>query len=777
MKLNALNNQLVPFEELFPNSALEGEAEEVSHDAHEISENIVTPIDSNPTSTPIGTDSQVSPNVVGIPGVGVPHCPEDLKPSIGKTFSTLEEGLSFYKEYAKTCGFTSRLDSSKSIKGTITHKQCVCSKEGHGKHEGVKRKRSVTRVGCEARVNFKRLDTGEYVIYDFIEAHNHAMVTPDTMVHLKQSRDLNLVHKKMIMDNSRVNQGPVKTFRMFKEYVRGYKNVGASLEDFKNFSRDVKKFLKDYDAQMLIETFMQKKSMCPSFYFDFDVDCDQNLNKIFWADPIGIKNYALFGDSNSFDTTFDFNKYRMVFTPFTGVDNHKRCVTFAAGMIAKENAESFTWLFENYVKAMGGCYPVTIITDQCLGIKAGIEKVFGSITQHRYCLWHIMKKMPEKVGSAICRDTEFLKEITSIIWGDDIEPSEFESRWCSILESYELTDHEWLNQLYEMRESWIPAYFRDTYLGGIMRTTSRSESENSFFGNFTNPHLSLVEFWMRYQTAMDAQRWKNSKLTADSKNSSPVLATPLLLEKHASEFYTPSIFYEFQEELKESCFRCGLEKISKEEKTEKISVIDRARNNVYEVLCSDMKFSCSCKRFERYGLLCRHVLWVLNSKGYEEIPGNYLLGRWGKSASYRPIFNVANTTLLADCASLDTRQQQISELWSEVFTSVSLVEDDEGNAEDLLLLLRNFNEKLLVSSRASKSMSKKSEIEILLGSKIPTQATVLPPKQSKNKGSGRRMISEKEMAVEQHSKPLRKCNACGQMANHDKRNCHKKVQQ
>ncbi|KAK9668928.1 hypothetical protein RND81_13G096500 [Saponaria officinalis] len=482
-----------------------------------------------------------------IPGDEVPHCPEDLKPSIGKTFSTLEEDLSFYKEYAKTCGFTSRLDSSKSVKGTITHKQCICSKEGHGKQEGVKRKRAVTRVGCDAKVNFKRLDTGEYVIYDFVEGHNHAMITPDTMVHLKSCRDLNLVHKKMIMDNSRVNHGPVKTFRMFKEIL-------------KNFSRDVKKFLKDYDAQMLIETFMQKKSMCPSFYFDFDVD----------------------------------------------FDNHKRCVTFAAGVIAKENAESFTWLFENFVKAMGG---------------------------------------------------------------------------------------------------WIPAYFRDTYLGGIMRTTSRSESENSFFGNFTNPHLSLVEFWMRYQTAMDAQRWKHSKLTPDSKNSSSVLATSLLLEKHASEFYTPSIFYEFQEKLKESYFRCGLEKISTEEKTEKISVIDRARNKVYEVVCSNVKFSCSCKRFERYAILCRHVLWVLNTKGYEEILGDYLLDRWHNTPT-----------------------------------------------------------------------SKKSEIEILLGSKIPTQATVLPPKQSKNKGSGRRMISEKEKAVEEHSKPLRKCRACGQMANHDSRNCDKKVQ-
>ncbi|KAK9740600.1 hypothetical protein RND81_03G046900 [Saponaria officinalis] len=609
---------------------------------------------------------------------------------MGKRFATLEEGLCFYKEYAKTCGFTARLDSSKFQKGVITHKQCVCSKQGHGKHEGVKRKRAVTRVGCDTKVNFKRMDTGEYEIYDFVEAHNHAMISPDTMVHLKTSRDLNLVHKKMIMDNSRVNHGPVKTFRMFKEYVRGYKNVGASLEDFKKISRDVKKYIKEYDAQMLIETFMQKKAICPSFYFDFEVDEDQNLNKIFWADPI----------------------------------------------------ESFTWLFENFVKAMGGCYPVTIITDQCLGIKAGVENVAAK----------------RNIGT-----------------GDDIEPSEFESRWCSILETYQLSDHEWLNQLYEMRESWIPTYFRDTYLGRIMRTTSRSESENSFFENFTNPHLSVVEFWMHYQTTMDAQRWKHSKLTADSKNSSHVLATPLLLEKHASEFYTPSIFYEFQEELKESCFRCGLEKISKEEKTEKISIIDRDRNKVYEVVCSDVKFNCSCKRFERYALLCRHVLWVLNTKGYEEIPGDYLIDRWGKFARFRPIFNVSNTTLLADCASLDTRQHQISELWSEVFTSVSLVEDDEGNAADLLLLLRNFNEKLLVSSSSSKNRNKKSEIEILLGSKIPTQATVLPPKQSKNKGSRRRMISEKEKALEEHSKPLRKCRARGQMANHDSKNFKNKT--
>ncbi|XP_074271687.1 protein FAR1-RELATED SEQUENCE 5-like [Silene latifolia] len=376
------------------------------------------------------------------------------------------------------------------------------------------------------------------------------MVTPATMVHMKPSRNLNLFHKKMIMDNSRVNHGPVDSFRMFKEYVKGYKNVGASLEDFKNFSRDVKKYIKEYDAEMLLETFMQKKAMSPSFYFDFEVDDEKRLNKVFWADPISIKNYALFGEAVSFDATYNFNEYKMVFCPFTGVDNHKRCVTFAGGLLRKEDGESFTWLFENFVKAMGDCYPTTIIIDQCKGINQFVKDVFGDKTQHRLCMWHIMKKLPDEVGPTICQNTNFLKEINSIVWDGEIDTQEFELRWKSILSSYELSDHEWLKSMFDIRSSWIPAYFRDIYLGGIMRTTSRSESENSFFGNFTNPHLTLVEFWMRFQSAMDAQRWKYAKVIADDKNSSPKLSTPLLLEKKPLNFTPPLFFINFKKNSK-----------------------------------------------------------------------------------------------------------------------------------------------------------------------------------------------------------------------------------
>ncbi|XP_074321441.1 protein FAR1-RELATED SEQUENCE 5-like [Silene latifolia] len=282
---------------------------------------------------------------------------------------------------------------------------------GECEAKGKKHRRQRTQVGCLARINFKRIANGQYQIYGFVEGHNHMPATPLTMVHLTQTRELNIVHKKMIVDNSKVNKGPVMTYRMFKEYVRGYQNVGASLEDFKNFSKDIKKFLSEGDAQMLIEHFMKIKRMCPSFYFDFEVDEKGRLSHVFWADPISIKNYLLFGDMTSFDTTFRKNKYRMIFAPFTGVDHHKRCVTFGAGLLINESKESFAWLFTKFLEAMGGRYPVCIITDEDLGIEGGLKKVFKDKVQHRYCMWHILKKLPEKVRPVICRETEFLKEI------------------------------------------------------------------------------------------------------------------------------------------------------------------------------------------------------------------------------------------------------------------------------------------------------------------------------------------------------------------------------
>ena len=42
--------------------------------------------------------------------------------------------------------------------------------------------------------------------------------------------------------------------------------------------------------------------------------------------------------------------------------------------------------------------PLGIITDQDRAMQKAIENVFPT-TRHRWCLWHIMKKVPEKLGT------------------------------------------------------------------------------------------------------------------------------------------------------------------------------------------------------------------------------------------------------------------------------------------------------------------------------------------------------------------------------------------
>ncbi|XP_074300493.1 protein FAR1-RELATED SEQUENCE 1-like [Silene latifolia] len=535
-----------------------------------------------------------SPIIETNPKERIPVCAIELKPVLGMIFDKLEDGLEFYKAYAANSGFKMRKSTQRNIDGVVMTKYCVCSKAGESKPRGKVKKRQRTRILCNANIVFRRNEKGQYVIVDFHEGHTHLLSTPNTMVHLIESRELTLIHKSMIVENSKVNKGPVQSFRMFKEYVKGYQNVGASLEDFKNFWRDVKKFIKGYDAQMMIENFMHKKAMCSSYYFDFDVDDRGRLSRVCWFDPIAIKNYSLFGDMTSFDTTFNMNMYKMIFAPFTGVDHHKKCVSFGAGLIRKETDKDFVWLFQNFLSAMSNKYPVA------------------------------------------------------------------------------------------------------------------------------------------------------------------------------------------------ACFTCGV-KILGVTTNDGIPIIDREKDKVYYVnfISDEMKVNCTCKKFERHGILCRHALYLLKEQGLDNVPERRSLSRWSKLATCQPICNNVPHTLIEDCNSLDVRRHKIGTLWSEVFSCVTLAEQKTEYVDELLGILKDFKDKISAQTSTSECSSssttgdrlrkKNRELEMLLGTKIPKEVVVLPPIQSKTKGSGKRMMSQKEKATKEQKKAARKCNACGELGFHDSRNCPGRV--
>lgn len=178
--------------------------------------------------------------------------------------------------------------------------------------------------------------------------------------------------------------------------------------------------------------------------------------------------------------------------PLTRVNHHKSCVTFGAAFILKEKIEPYTWVFKSFLKAMGGIAPKLIITDEDLSMRTAIRVIFPG-TIHRLCMWHILNKLSDRVGQTLIKDTDFLSRFMACVWGSEA-PEEFESRWSLVISDFGLQNNSWLSDKYEMRESWIHAYFMDFSLGGIFRTTSRSESENAFFRHFLNRRLHLLEF-------------------------------------------------------------------------------------------------------------------------------------------------------------------------------------------------------------------------------------------------------------------------------------------
>jgi len=75
----------------------------------------------------------------------------------------------------------------------------------------------------------------------------------------------------------------------------------------------------------------------------------------------------------------------------------------------------------------------------------------------------------------------------------------------------------------------------------------------------------------------------------------------------------------------------------------------------------------------------------------------------------------------------------------------------------------------------SASESKMSELESFICLSAPEQIDILPSKQCNTKGIGKRIKGGKEKAMDQKSKRLRLCKACGQQAYHDRRNCPTKL--
>jgi len=319
----------------------------------------------------------------------------------------------------------------------------------------------------------------------------------------------------------------------------------------------------------------------------------------------------------------------MKFVPFTGVNHHLQSVFLGAAFLADEKIESYVWLFNTFLKAMGGVAPHLITTDEDASMKAAIAQILPDTT-HRFCMWHIMDKVPEKVGPSIRKDEKFWERLNKCVWGTE-NSDDFVSQWNSIITDYELMGNDWFSTRFAIRESWIPVYFLDIPLAGMLRTTSRSESANSFFNRFIHRKLTFVEFWLRFDTALECQRQEELKADNASLHTTPKLMTPWAIEKQCSVIYTHEVFIKFQEQILAARDHCIIQGISESEDLKCFTLSSQTgKDRVVQMNKSNMFGRCSCKLYESYGIPCRHIIQVLRAEKQSEIPLLYIMTRWEK---------------------------------------------------------------------------------------------------------------------------------------------------
>ncbi|KAL9672726.1 hypothetical protein QQ045_028978 [Rhodiola kirilowii] len=217
---------------------------------------------------------------------------------------------------------------------------------------------------------------------------------------------------------------------------------------------------------MVVDNLSDKIKTCPRY--SFFLDEEGILTRLFWTDVISRRDNTIFG------ATYRMNKYNLVFVPFTGVDNQLRSVTLAAGLISKEDVDSYTWLLTCF-KKLSERDPSVIVTDQDAAMKAAIATIFP-FSRHQFCMWKIIEKLQAKVGISKYRESRFLNSIKAVIWGEYNDCKEFEEAWWDLITKYDLHANRWLANMYSIRSSWIPVYFRDVHTSALLRTTFRSES-------------------------------------------------------------------------------------------------------------------------------------------------------------------------------------------------------------------------------------------------------------------------------------------------------------
>ncbi|KAK9682613.1 hypothetical protein RND81_10G085500 [Saponaria officinalis] len=257
-------------------------------------------------------------------------------------------------------------------------------------------------------------------------------ITQCNLVHNHSTDPSNSRLMDRIMVNDAAEISNVNNYNSLVLEGGGHENLPFNRRDIRNaINQERRRGRTMGDVAELEDYFDRMKSSSPDFYFSIQRDMD-----------VKILNVAMckdFGDAITYDTTF-LCITTCLFHHLLGVNHHGSSIFLATALISHEDADSFIWVFEQWMVCMGKASSV-ILTDQAKNLGA-------------HSSWREIE-----------RD---LKNVAELV------------------EKYQLHNNPWVKESYEIRSRWAFLNSRTGLCGFIeqfncaLHSKVEEEEQNNF---------------------------------------------------------------------------------------------------------------------------------------------------------------------------------------------------------------------------------------------------------------------------------------------------------
>ncbi|RYR62578.1 hypothetical protein Ahy_A04g020277 [Arachis hypogaea] len=222
---------------------------------------------------------------------------------------------------------------------------------------------------------------------------------------------------------------------------------------------------------------------------------------------------------------------------------------------------------------------------------------------HRWCIWHIMKKIPSKLnGYKGHADIE--QEMSHVVWNSHSKDS-FDRNWNDFLLNFGLADNKWLSGnvfLKSAAEVYIVCSL-GCILQSVFGEQAERESDAADF-HMVIPCATKSSIEAQFQDAYTHGKFREVQAQFRGK------ANCITRLKNSALGYS---IYEVGEQVSSSIFN-------------KFAV-------TYDSVAAEVK--CQCLLFESRGILCRHALSVLSFEQVSQVSPRYILEQWSKKVKRR----------------------------------------------------------------------------------------------------------------------------------------------